>query len=123
MKTILIDTNALMALVAFKIDIFSALERDCDFPFRVAVLQGTLDELEKIQNEQRGKYARAAKLAFEIAKAKKIPIIKSSGDVDDLLVEYSKKEYLVLTQDVELKKRLQKPYLTIRQKRMIVIVN
>ncbi|PIN75128.1 hypothetical protein COV17_04220 [Candidatus Woesearchaeota archaeon CG10_big_fil_rev_8_21_14_0_10_36_11] len=123
MKTILIDTNVLMSIAEFKMDIFAALQRDCDFPFRVAVLEGTLNELEKIRIEQRARYSRAARLALDICKAKNIPIRTSVGDVDDLLVQYSRKDYLVLTQDVALKKRLQRPYLTIRQKRKIVVVN
>ena len=122
MKKIILDTNALMAISEFNLDIFSALEQCCDFPYNLNVLQGTLDELKKISLEQRGKFKLAAKLALSILRSKGINVIKSSGNVDDLLVEYSKKGYLILTQDVILKRRLHKPYLTIRQKRKIVII-
>jgi len=121
MKVIL-DTNALMAVSAFKVDVFSALERSCDFKYTLCVLSGTVKELEKVSKEQRMKYARAAKLALSLLKAKKVTIVKSSGYVDDVLVDYSHGGDLVLTQDVNLKKRLSKPYLTIRQKNRVVVV-
>ncbi len=124
MKKVIIDTNALMAIEEFRMDIFRELEKCCDFRYKVLVLGGTVDELKKITNEQRGKYKRAAKLALMLIGAKKVGIIEH-GDkcfVDDLLVEYSKKGYLILTQDIALKRRLVKPYLTIRQKNRIVLV-
>ncbi|MFH1276342.1 MAG: PIN domain-containing protein [Candidatus Woesearchaeota archaeon] len=122
MKKIIIDTNALMAISEFKIDLFSEIEKACDFNFKLCIMQGTIDELNKIIEEQRSKFARAAKLALSLIKAKKTEIIKKQGYVDDILVEHSKKGDLILTQDVELKKRLTKPYLTIRQKKKVVMV-
>ncbi|PIN74189.1 DNA-binding protein [Candidatus Woesearchaeota archaeon CG10_big_fil_rev_8_21_14_0_10_45_16] len=122
MKTILVDTNALMAIGEFGVDIFSELDRCSDFPYKVAILEGTISELEKISQEQRGKYKLAAKLALSIIKSKNVKVIKSLGNVDDLLTAYSRKGYLILTQDMALKRRLQKPYLTIRQKKKVVMV-
>jgi rRNA-processing protein FCF1 len=122
MKKIILDTNALMAIDEFKIDLFSEINNFCDFKYKLYVLQGSIDELNKIISDQRGKYQRAAKLALGLIKAKKVEVLSSSGDVDDLLVNYSKKEDLVLTQDIELKKRLQKPYLIIRQKKYVRMV-
>mgnify|MGYP001578393865 CR=1 FL=1 len=122
MKRILIDTNALMAIGEWKIDLFLALEEECDFLYTIAVLQGTINELQFIQQEQRGKYQAAAKLALALLKAKKVTIIPSGTDVDGALVEYSHQGYLVLTQDIPLKKRLAKPYLTIRQKKKVITI-
>ena len=122
MKKIILDTNALMAIAEFKLDIFSSLNECCDFKFRIYVLEGTIKELEKIKNKQRGKYKRGAQLALSLLKFKKIGVLKGKGDVDDLLVEHSIKDDLVLTQDIALKKRLVKPYLTIRQKRKVFLV-
>ncbi|MBU0456549.1 MAG: PIN domain-containing protein [Nanoarchaeota archaeon] len=121
-KTIIIDTNAWMAFHEFNLDLFAALEETCDFHYKIAVLQGTIEELRKIITEQRGRFKQAALLALGIIKVKKVEIINETGNVDDILVEYSKKENLVLTQDIALKKRLRKPYLTIRQKKKIIIV-
>jgi rRNA-processing protein FCF1 len=123
MKQIIIDTNALMAIAEFKIDIFSELERVCDFNYDLFILEGIVKELNKIMEEQRGKYKRAAKLALSIIKAKGIKKIASTGYVDDDLVILSQKGSLVLTQDFPLKKRLTKPYLTIRQKKKVILVN
>jgi len=122
MRKIILDTNALMAIAEFKIDIFSELERVCDFTYDLYILEGTIKELRKIMEEQRQKFKRAAKLALAIVKAKGIKKIASSKYVDDELVELSKKGDLVLTQDIELKKRLTKPYFTIRQKKRVVLI-
>lgn len=122
-QTIIIDTNAWMAITEFKLDLFAALERDGDFLYRIVVLQGIIDELEKVISEQRGRFRQAALLALGIIKAKEIKLLPETGDVDDLLVEHSKKGDLVLTQDAALKRRLKKPYLTIRQKKKIIVVS
>ena len=122
MKQVIIDTNAWMAITEFKLDIFAALERDADFSFKAVVLQGIVDELRKIASEQRSKFRQAALLALGIIEAKKVKIIPETGNVDDLLVQHSKEGALILTQDAALKKRLKKPYLTIRQKKRIILV-
>lgn len=130
-KMIIIDTNALMAVGEQKMDIFRELERICLFPFTLAVLSGTVDELKKIQQEQRGKYKTAANIALKLLSLKKVQVISSEEMsskesfkpcVDEELIKQSKKGNLILTQDKELKKRLTKPFLTIRQKKKIVLV-
>ena len=86
-------------------------------------MEGTIGELKNIQEEQRGKYKRLAKLALDIIKAKKVKVFPhSAGEVDDLLMDYSLAGYLVLTQDLALKRRLARPYLTIRQKKRIIMM-
>lgn len=122
MKKVLLDTNALMAVAEFKIDIFRELELCCDFPFKVYILEGTIEELQKIKEEQRGKYKQAAQLALSLVTAKRIVILKKKGSVDGLLVEESKNGNFVLTQDIALKQQLTKPYLTIRQQKKIMVV-
>ncbi|MBU0470030.1 MAG: hypothetical protein KKA62_01915 [Nanoarchaeota archaeon] len=123
MKIIIIDTNALIAIDLFKIDVFEELDKISDFPYQLNVLRGTLDELNKIFETQRGKFKRAAKLALKILEAKKVKVLEEKGYVDDILVDHSKKGALILTQDIALKKRLKKPYLTIRQGKKIFLVN
>ncbi len=123
MKQVIIDTNAWMAITEFKLDIFAALERDCDFSFKVVVLQGIIEELRKIASEQRAKFRQAALLALGVIEAKKVKVIPELGNVDDLLVQHSKAGDFILTQDSALKKRLKKPYLTIRQKKKIMLVS
>ncbi|MBI2103261.1 hypothetical protein HYT55_05445 [Candidatus Woesearchaeota archaeon] len=121
-QTIIIDTNALMAVGEQKIDIFIEIEKICMFQYKLAVLSGTVDELIKIQQEQRGKYKTAAKIALMLLEIKNIAKIPSSEYVDDELVKLSQKGKLVLTQDKELKKKLTKPYLTIRQGKKVVLI-
>jgi rRNA-processing protein FCF1 len=119
---VIIDTNALMAMAEFKVDVFAEINRVVDVSYSVIVFSGIIEELEKIKNEEKMKFSRQAKLALSILKAKNVKVIRSSGHVDDALVRYSRKGDLVLTQDLELKKRLRKPYLTIRQKKFVVMV-
>lgn len=122
MKTVIIDTNVLLAVALFRLDVFSEVERVCDFPVRLAVLQGSIQELERLSTQERGKFKQAARLALALLHAKRLQVLKSIGKVDDALVVESKGGTLVLTQDRELKKRLQKPYLTIRQKKYVAMV-
>jgi len=122
MKKVIIDTNALMSINELNLDIFDELEDCCDFPYELFILEGTMDELYKIMDKQKGKFREAAKLALQLVEAKEISIIPERGYVDDLLVEHSKQGDIVLTQDKALKKRLKKPYLVIRQKKLIVLI-
>jgi rRNA-processing protein FCF1 len=119
MKTIIPDTNTLMAIGQFKLDIFSELERICDFKYEIVVLDRIVEELEKIR---KGK--ESAKLALAVIRQKGIKIIKTEGGhVDDILVELAKEEAIIITQDRELKERIKKAdgkVMTIRQKKKIV---
>ena len=126
MKKVFLDTNALMAVSEFKLDIFTETMRVMDFKFQFCVLSGTIQELENILLLQRGKFKAAAKLALLLLKKKvkegTVKIIQSKGHVDDVLIKKSHSGSLVLTQDLALKRKLQKPYLTIRQKKKVVLV-
>tara|TARA_Y100000310_G_C20040957_1_gene516142 strand:- start:29 stop:400 length:372 start_codon:yes stop_codon:yes gene_type:complete len=122
MKRVIIDTNALMAIGEFKLDVFTALNDVLDVKYSLFILSGTVNELNKIKKEQRGKYKLAASLGLSLLKRKGVKVLKGEGYVDDLLVEHSIKGDLVLTQDIGLKRRLVKPYLTIRQKKKVVLV-
>src|SRR3989344_4711906 len=104
MKKIILDTNALIYFVKFKIDFMEELRRICDFNFEVYVLNKTIDELEKLKK----------KLALELIKGKNLKIlnIAEGKNVDDILIKMSKLGYIVVTQDKELKEKLQKPFIT-----------
>ena len=122
MKKVILDTNAVMEMVEFKIDLFRELERILDIPYQVGVVEGTIKELEEIIKNQRLRFSRAAKMGIALLKAKKVNVLSGKGKVDDVLVEYSHQGALVLTQDKELKKRLTRPFLTIRQKKTVVMI-
>ncbi len=122
MKKVILDTNAVMDMVDFRIDIFAELHRILDIPYQVCVIEGTMKELEKIIAEQRMRFSQAAKMGLAVLKSKNVKILSAPGNVDDALAAYSAQGALVLTQDRELKRRLAKPYLTIRQKKVVVMV-
>ena len=122
MKKVILDTNAVMEMVEFKIDLFRELERILDIPYQVGVVEGTIKELEEIIKNQRLRFSRAAKMGLALLKAKKVQVLTGKGKVDDVLAQYSQDGALILTQDRELKKRLQKPFLTIRQKKVVEMV-
>lgn len=124
MKTIILDTNILMAIPQFKIDILSELQRICDFPYIVTVLDRTIEELESIRSTQKGKDKLAAAITLQIIKKYNLEITKTTEKkpVDDLLIDFSRKGALVATQDMVLKRKLTKPYITMRKKKYLVIV-
>lgn len=123
MKKVILDTNVVVDMVEFKVDIFREMERILDFPYQVCVVQGTIAELEQIIKTQRLRFQRAARLGLALLKAKNVKILPGKGKVDDVLAEYSQRGALILTQDWGLKTRLQKPFLTIRQRRKVVMVS
>ncbi|MBW2980284.1 DNA-binding protein [Candidatus Woesearchaeota archaeon] len=126
MKKIIIDTNFLMAVSQFKVDIFSEIRRICDFSYQLFIIDKTINELKSIIETQKGKNKAAAKLALSIIKLKKIKKIKTKeGTVDELILKLPKKDTIVATQDMELKGRLRKkgiPLIVLRQKKYLVIV-
>ncbi|MBW3004314.1 hypothetical protein KY310_00585, partial [Candidatus Woesearchaeota archaeon] len=87
MKTIVLDTDFLIHCASSKLDYFSELERICDFPYKICIIDKTIDELDSIIEKKKGKAKANAKLAKAILKAKKIPQIKTKKDkiVDDLI--------------------------------------
>ncbi len=113
MKQIYLDTNFLLIPAQFRVDIFTEIERLMHEPYKLNVLEKSLQELDKIIAEQKGRDKDAAKLAKKIIeskiKQKSLNITAFSKDlgVDDILVELANSEVIVATQDKELKKRVQ----------------
>lgn len=126
MRGIILDTNFLMIPFTLKVDIFSELKRVCNFPFRLYVVDKTLDELRKIQEQGRMKDRKAAKMASEMAEDIE-KIETGEGHVDDLILETARKNgYYVATQDWEFKKKLKNkgvPLIYLRQKKYVVVEN
>lgn len=104
-----------MAIAEWGIDVFEELAGE-----EIAVLSGTLVELERIGSSEKGKEQRSARLGLAIVRSKGVRVVASSGHVDDELVRLSKEGWMVLTQDKALKKRLSGRVLVIRQKKRIV---
>jgi len=118
-KRIILDTNFLLAIGQFNVDIFSELERICDFPYTVNVLDKTIDELNKIIKTPGKKNKAEAKLALAIIKDR-VKVLKSEGSfVDDILVSLADKNTIIATQDKELKKRIKTRIITMKQKKYL----
>lgn len=128
MEKIIIDTNFLLIPAQFGIDIFSEISRIAVFPYKLYIVDKTLDELDSIINTQKGRDKDAAKLALTLIKAKDINMIPTAKhkNVDNLILELVETDkYIVATQDKAFQSRLkqknvkiismrQKKYLTLR---------
>jgi hypothetical protein len=125
-KQIILDTNFLLAVYQFRIDIFSELERVCDFPFELCIIDKTIDELNHIIERQKGKDKEAALFALNLINKKNISIIKTekNTNVDDLILNLIKnKDCIVATQDKNLKRKLKgTQVLVIKQKKYLLFV-
>lgn len=111
MKNIALDTNFLIYCAKYKIDFFSEIDRICHFPYKLAVLTKTIEELERLN-------PRELKLIKRYIE--KLDILKSEKEeVDEELIGLSKQGFIVATQDKELKKQLRKPVIIIRQKKYL----
>ena len=105
-KTVILDTNFLLIPAQFKVDIFSEIDRICPFAYETAVLDKTVDELNKIIKEQKGKNRDAAKLALQLLKKKGLKIVPTASEkyVDELLIELADKDNIIATQDIAVRK-------------------
>lgn len=124
---LIIDTNFLLIPATYGVDIFTEIERICDFKYEICVLDKTMEELDKIITEQKGKHKRAAKLAKSIVERKKIEIIPTTtkGNADKALLEIAENtKVTVATQDKLLRSALRKKgayLLGLRQKTHLYI--
>lgn len=97
-----------------------------DEPFEIRVLEGTIDELNKIIAEQTGKSREAAKLALKLLKNKGIKTLKTEKhkNVDKILQEIADKDTVIATNDIPLKKALKAKDIKIivmRQKKYLAL--
>ena len=129
MRKVLLDTNFLLIPYQFRVDIFSQIDRVLTARYGLFVLDKTVDELKKIVKEQKGKDRDAARIALKLIAIKNLEIIKTTGGVmtDDAILEISSKsDFIVATQDKDLKRRLINQGTTLiilRQKKKVEIVN
>ncbi|MDD5132839.1 MAG: hypothetical protein PHD81_04135 [Candidatus Nanoarchaeia archaeon] len=116
MKIIILDTSFLLDCIKFKIDFISEFERICNFNYKLAVIDQTLNELKDKKN---------SKLALKLVE--KFEIIKTKKDniVDNLILDTVDENYVVATEDQALKRRLKEKNIqtiTIRQKHFLILV-
>ena len=116
LKSIILDTNFLVYVLEFKIDLFAELDRVIPSGYKAKILDRTINELEKLA--VKNVYAKIA-----LGLLDKFEVIKTSGDnVDDMLVEMQGNNVIIGTQDRELKNRLECSKLIIRQKKYLALV-
>jgi rRNA-processing protein FCF1 len=129
MKKILLDTNFLLIPYQFKVDIFTQIDKISTFKYELFILDKTLEELKKIVEKQKGKNKEAAKIALKLVSIKNIGIIKTKGNdrTDDVILDTaSKDDFIVVTQDKDLKRRLinqSVSVIVLRHKKMLAIIN
>ena len=113
----------------FKVDIFTQINKIATFKYGLFILDKTLEELKKIVSEQKGKDKDAAKIALKLIALKNIEVIKTKSNekTDDIILELSSKEdFIVATQDKELKAKLKQknvPLMVLRQKKKILFLD
>ena len=118
MLKIIFDTNFLLIPASLKVDIFSEINRIIDEPYELFIVDKTIDELNDIIKNQKGKHREHAKIALQIIKQKNIKVIDVKQKslymtanfdehiVDDILLQIADKNTIIATQDKELKKKL-----------------
>ena len=117
MHIIVLDTNIILDSLKFKVDLVEELKRICNFNHEIKILDKTLDELEGKPN---------GKLALSWLKHKNIKLINSEkGYVDELLLRLPR-DYIIATNDKDLKRKLREknhPIITLRQKKYLILEN
>jgi len=131
MKKIILDTDFLIHCASHKIDYEEELKRILDFAFQMYIVDKTIDELNNVIENQKGKSKSDAKLAKAILENKSIPLIKTKKDkiVDDLILDIAEKDskdLAVATMDADLKRKLKKTGVSvviIRQKSHLSLIS
>ena len=113
---IILDTNFLITCLKFNIRFIEELEGN-----ELFIIDKTENELEKLIKGGKGKDKERAKIILQLIKLKKIKQIRSKKEesVDDTLSGLS--DYVIATQDKELKKRIMGKKLIIRAKKKLEI--
>ncbi len=106
---VLMDTNFLFSMFQFNIDVF---DFTLDFPHKIIIFSGTLDELKDIsEKSKKAKTRKEARVILQIIEQKvkegKVEIVNSEKYVDKAILDYSRDhEVVVATADKELKRKL-----------------
>jgi len=117
MNKIILDTNFLIDIYKFKIDLKQELSKLDLEPYTISVLDKTMEELERLSLKNMN-----ARVALHFAK--KFNIIKTEGDyVDDILAKFEDKNIIIATDDYELKRRLKCKKLVIKGKSHLMLGN
>ncbi len=119
---VILDSNALLVPIQFKIDIFSELDRLINRNFDLILLTPVKRELETVAQKSSPKVRKQAIYALQLAEKCKLVDVEMglTKEVDDIILETAKKwQAAVFTNDVQLRKRLRDisvPVIYVRQK-------
>jgi len=125
-RQIVLDTNFLLIPAQFGVDIFSEIDRVCAFRHKIAVMEGTLKELEHLAAMGTAPEKREARLAQGLVRSYRPKVIPMEGmDVDAALLELPPEEAIVATQDQALKRKLMErgiPLLVLRKEKQLELI-
>jgi len=108
MKKVLLDTNFLLLPVQFKLDIFTVIPELLNDRVEFYIVDKTLEEL-RMLSRNKGRDGMAAKVALKLLGKFGVKKLKSKGKkADDAIVDAAKNGYIVATNDVELRRRLER---------------
>ena len=106
MKRILLDANFLTIPYYFRIDIFEEIGKLMEEKYEMVTLDKIVEELERLAKKG-GKSGVAAKIGLELIRKKKIKLIKTEGGrTDELIERIANKDFIVATNDAELRRKL-----------------
>ena len=110
MRIIVLDTNFLIDIIRFKIDL-DELDRLFLHPFELFTLDSAIRELEKI-SKTKSQESKYAKVALELLKIRKIKILKVRETPDKAILSLANgktnENIVVATNDIELRKKLKR---------------
>jgi len=122
-EKIVLDTSFLVAAYELKVDVIEGIFNVCNFKYELFVLDGTINELERLINSSSLSRKQAANYALKLIQSHNIKVLNAEKEhVDDALVAL--RGYIVATEDTELKRRLRNigvKILNIRQKKLVVL--
>lgn len=123
MKKILLDTNFLMACIRQGIDFFDEISYQ---GYEVLIPENVIRELKKIISSKQKLHNReTAELALKILSKNKYRTVKfQKRNVDNAIAEFanSKDNVIVATLDRELKNKINKNKMVIRNKKKLEVV-
>ncbi|HLD10789.1 MAG TPA: hypothetical protein VJB89_01795 [Candidatus Nanoarchaeia archaeon] len=127
MKIIILDTNFIIYLLKYKIQLFKEIERILYENYQIYVLDKTLEELKNLEEKGKKQNKLLTKLSLKFLKINENKILtiktKENKQVDDLIKDIINKDTIIATQDKKLKKVLKCPIIIIRQKKYLKLLD
>lgn len=104
MMKLVLDTNFLVDLARFKIDLVEL--HDLLEHVELCVFSKTLDELNSLKSK--AKHGKFAKIGLKLVESNRLTILESNSKVDDSLLNLNPNYFIVATNDKKLRDKLKK---------------